>query len=242
MKRLFPFAFGLFFTACVSPYSISKMKPLATETTWIWGREFASQTIDGVTVKVAFENNDYNTGVFNVEVVNNSDQEVLISPEKFQVQISGRELPKHFVRLQPARDPESYFLKLEKQVAQQQADETNTAILHATSLVTEAAVNVASLAIKETPEEKDQRHAIQDEADYNRQVDNYNLEVNRLNLNDQKQYYYNTLLRKTTLPPNSVMSGQVHFPRHPKASQFEIIIPVNDQILKFPFSHSLVKP
>ena len=240
MKRFLFLVFAC--ASCVSPYSISKMKPVASETTWLWGREFASQTINGVTVRVSYENNDRKTGIFNVEIENNSDQDVLISPEKFQVNLIGGTLPKNFVRLQTARDPESIFLHLEKQFARQQADETNTAILNATSFVTETATNVASLAVKETAEEKYQRHAAQNEADYNRQIDNYNLEVSRLNLNQQKQYYYNTLLRKTTLPPNSIINGQVHFPRQTKATQYEIIIPVGEQLLKFPFDHSVVTP
>lgn len=242
MKNLLPLALGALMFSCVSPYSISKMTPVASETSWHWGREFVQQTSRGVTVKVAYENNNRNFGIFNLEIVNDGAEPVLVAPEKFYTVLSGPNLPARYTQPQFARDPEIFFLELAKQTSRHAAQETNTAIRHTTSILTETATNVASLTTKETDAETAERRFSQEEAAYNRDVDDYNLQMAKLNLNNQKQLYDQTLLRKTTLPPNAFIYGQVYFPRHGGAAQTELVIPVNGELLKFTFKQTNLLP
>ncbi|MFC5270810.1 hypothetical protein [Adhaeribacter terreus] len=242
MKRFLPFAFGLLLTSCVSPYNISKITPAEEDTNWAWGREFMHKTMDSVVVKIAYETNDRNNAIFNVEIENNSSRPVLVAPERFWSNMSGANLPKDIIQLQKAVDPESYYLDLAKQRSRQEAEEMNTAINHVTLSLVETASAVASIADGETPEEREERQMARAESEQNREIDLYRLENKRISLNDRKRFLDQTILRKSTLPPNSVIYGEVYFQRHDLATSYEINIPINDKLLKFHFKQSIVKP
>ena len=242
MKRLLPFVFGLLLTSCVSPYNISKLTPAEENTNWAWGREFVHKTMDSVVVKIAYETNDRNNAIFNVEVENNSSQPVLVAPEKFWSVMQGANLPKDIVQMQKAVDPESYYLDLAKQRSRQEAEEMNTAINHVTLSLVETASAAASIASKETPEEREERQLNQEESAQNREIELYRLENKRISLNDRKRFLDQTLLRKSTLPPHSVIYGEVYFQRHDQATSYEINIPINEKLLNFRFKQSLIKP
>ncbi|MBK0404202.1 hypothetical protein I5M27_14495 [Adhaeribacter sp. BT258] len=242
MKRFLFFAFGLLLTSCVSPYNISKISPTEENTNWAWGREFVHKTVDSVVVKIAYETNDRNNAIFNVEVENNSSRPVLVAPERFWSNMSGANLPQSIVQQQKAVDPESYYLDLAKQKSRQEAEEMNTAISHVTLSLLETTSAVASIADKETPEEREQRQQMRDESAHNREIDLYRLENKRISLNDRKRFLDQTILRKSTLPPNSVIYGEVYFQRHDQATSYEINIPINDKLLKFHFKQQIVRP
>ena len=241
MKYFLLFAFGLLLASCVSPYNISKITPAEENTNWAWGREFAHKTIDSVVVKISYETNDRNNVIFNVEIENNSSRPVLVAPESFWSRMSGDNLPKYIIQQQKAVDPESYYLELAKQKSRQDAEEYNTAINHVTLSVVETASAVAS-AGKETLEEREERQLAREEARYNREIEVYALENKRISLNDRKKFLDQTILRKSTLPPNSVIYGEVYFQRHDLATAYDIYVPVNGKPLKFSFKQQLVKP
>src|SRR5688572_11574645 len=104
MKRLLPILL-LGFTSCVSPYKISRLTPAGENVTWAWGREFVVKQLDSVVVKIAYETNDRENIIFNVEIENNSDKPMLVAPERFWSIMSGANLPKQIVRHQQATDP-----------------------------------------------------------------------------------------------------------------------------------------
>lgn len=242
MKYLCLFVFSLLLTSCVSPYKISKLTPTGEIVTWAWGREFVIKDLDSVVVKIAYETNDRENIIFNVEIENNTTSPILVAPERFSSVMNGANLPKYIVRNQQARDPEGYYLDLAKQRSKQDAEEKNTAINHVTLSLAETATAVASSATKETPEEREQRQQAREESRQNREMELYNLANQRISMNDRKRFLDQTILRKSTLPPNSVIYGEVYFPRHDLAETYEINIPINGKLLKFFFNQKLVTP
>ncbi|KAA9331865.1 hypothetical protein [Adhaeribacter soli] len=240
-RYLLPVA-ALLLTSCVSPYSISQLKPQAEETTWLWGREYVQQTAEGITVKVAYENNDKNYALFNVSIENNSEKTILADPALFSCKLKGRLLTAKQTQKQPARDPETVFLNLEKQRSRQYAEEANATIRQTTEVLTETASSIASRKQGETPEAREQRLYEREEANYRREQEEIKLEVDRLSLNQQKFYFEQELLRKTTLPSQSFIYGKVFFPRHENAETYELILPIGGQSFTFRFSQVLHRP
>ena len=139
MKNLLPVALALLFSSCVRPYTISKISPSEGNSTWAWGREFVYQTVDSVAVKIAYETNDRNNAVFNVEIENNSGRSTLVAPESFWSRMSGANLPKDITHPHKAVDPESFYLEIAKQRSRQEAEELNKAINHVSITLPETA-------------------------------------------------------------------------------------------------------
>ena len=242
MKNLFPFALALLFSSCVRPYHISKISPSEGNSTWAWGREFVFQTIDSVAVKIAYETNDRDNVIFNFEIENNSGRPILVTPESFWSRMSGANLPKDIIQQHKAVDPESFYLEIAKQRSRQEAEELNKAINHVSISLPAATSPAASNASQKTavasiePQQEPQKPA------YYREVELYSLQNKLVSLNDRKRFFDQTILRKSTLPPHSVISGEVYFQRHDQADAYELFVPVNGKILKFRFKQQIVKP
>ena len=242
MKNLLPVALALLFSSCVRPYNISKVTPVETNTTWAWGREFVFQTLDSIVVKIAYETNDRNNVIFNVEFENNSSKPVLVAPERFWSQMSGTALPKGTWLQHKAVDPESFYLDLTKQKSRQEADELNKAIKEVNISMPVTASTANTNPSQQTPEDSKEQEQISNKNPYYREIEVYSLESKHISLNDRKRFLDQTILRKSTLPPHSIISGEVYFQRHDQADAYELFIPVNGKVLKFRFKQQIEKP
>jgi len=242
MKNLFPFALALLFSACVRPYNISKISPSEGNSIWAWGREFVYQTTDSVVVKIAYETNDRNNVIFNVEIENNSGRSMLIDPEYFWSRMSGANLPKAIIQQHKAIDPESFYLEIAKQRSRQEAEEFNKAINHVSITLPEAPFTTTNNASQKTAEASIEPQQESQNAAYYREVELYSLESKLISLNDRKRFLDQTILRKSTLPPHAVISGEVYFQRHDQADAYELYVPVNGKVLEFRFKQQIVKP
>ena len=242
MKNLFLVALALLFSSCVRPYNISKISPSEGNSIWAWGREFVYQTVDSVAVKIAYETNDRNNVIFNVEIENNSDRSILVAPESFWSRMSGANLPKNITKQHKAVDPESYYLEIAKLRSRQEADELNKAINHVSISLPEATSTAANKASQNTAEASIEPQQKRQKTAYYREVELYSLENKLVSLNDRKRFLDQTILRKSTLPPRSVISGEVYFQRHDQADAYELFVPVNGKVLKFHFKQQLEKP
>lgn len=242
MKNLLSFALALLFSSCVRPYHISKISPSEGNSTWAWGREFVFQTTDSVTVKIAYETNDRDNVIFNFEIENNSGRSILVAPETFWSRMSGANLPEDIIQQHKAVDPESYYLEIAKQRSRQEAEELNKAINHISISMPQATSPTASNASQKTAVASIETQQEPQKPAYYREVELYSLENKLISLNDRKRFLDQTILRKSTLPPHSVISGEVYFQRHDQADAYEIFVPVNGKVLKFGFKQQLVKP
>jgi len=99
---------------------------------------------------------------------------------------------------------------------------------------------VATIGQNKTPEQRKaeaqqnrqlQSSEAQNQTDYDSQIQN---------LSNQKDYWENATLRKTTLFPNNAIAGKVIFPLDTSMTTFTLVFPVDTTSIEFGFKQSPV--
>ncbi|HEY9166831.1 MAG TPA: hypothetical protein VIS48_11775 [Candidatus Kryptonia bacterium] len=229
------------FAGCVEPERLFRDEPLADSTTWYSGKQFQAATSDSITVSVAFENEIQRTVTFYMVVGNESSRNFLVAPEKFyytglaQVDdpFSGEELER--LDTVYALDPESQLMSINKQVAQANATYATQSGLNAASALLQLVGDVATIGQNKTDEqqqnEEDLRRSraesqMQNEADYDSKLNT---------LSDQRDFWANATLRKTTLFPNTAVGGRISFPVDMDLTKMTLVVPIDTTTIRFNF-------
>ncbi len=88
LKAFSNFAFTvlspIFLVSCyISPPPIYQLSPTIDDTIWLSGKEYAADSTNGIITFVAFERSDGANLIFDVEITNESGEQVLVTPEDF---------------------------------------------------------------------------------------------------------------------------------------------------------------
>jgi hypothetical protein len=250
MKRhffyLYFFPFFVFIVSCSAP-PVLRLSPLADETEWLDGREYARSSAGDIEVAAAFESLDETFVVFDVEITNLSAQAVLVSPEKFYALPLAS--PQDTVGLLAANhasnfavDPEIKLLDIDKQMAREQASyATSTGIDAAVSLL-DLVITVATIGTEKSEEEiKEEERARRENqiAHQEREIDHNNRLAELKNL---KEKWQSTTLRRTTLNPNQTLFGKVYFPANSQARYVKLYFPLGEAEGQVIFEQKKYKP
>lgn len=222
--------------SCATPQAIIRMQPTDKNVKWFYGQAFASDTLLGIVVQAAFERatSDYN--IFSLSFTNNSNMDYLVDPSTFYFEdVSTNTLNPHIIK---AIDPESILLDIDKQISQNDADIKNARISGAIITGTLVAATVA-LAVSDDDRPNHNRHndpdlfiaapIIIDNGN------NYSNEVNISPLEQKRDTWETSTIRKTTLEPKYKVEGKIFFHRFEKPGIYNLIIPVDDQIINIQF-------
>ncbi len=245
MKKIYcPLLMGLLlcalvFSSCFTPKAVVRISPEEEESVrWNYGQAFARKRIGDIGVQAAYANYDKHYLIFDVEVSNYGDQEILVSPEYLFLEADGRQLR--------AIDPERQLLSMEIEDARQEASRKNLAVAIGTAAVVGAVAAIAS----DTDDEDNNRS----------DNDNEELAVTSLYVGAtvapaiadapmppppgpaSPWFWSDYALRKTTLGPNQMVSGKVMFPRNDEIVRMVLVAPIQEEIFRLKFQQVIYKP
>ncbi|GJM35623.1 MAG: hypothetical protein DHS20C18_46240 [Saprospiraceae bacterium] len=224
------------FTSCFTPKSVVRINPEGENVRWNYGQAFARQKLGELEVQAAFSSYDKNFVMFDVEVINYSQEEVLVSPEYLFLEADGRQYK--------AIDPERKLLSMEIDESRRDAGRKNLAVAIGAAAVVGAVAAIAS------------------DSDDNEGVDNDNneeLAVTSLYVGatiapavaqrplpppgpENSWFWSDFALRKTTLGPNEKVSGRVMFPRNDGLARIILVAPIKEEIFRLNFQQIIYKP
>ena len=237
-KYFFAFAYLLLVLAicsCAVPLPVVRLVtedvPNSAKRYW-FGSEQVFLTHEGVDIVVSFSECTPSDLIFLIEVINRSENDVLVEPEKIYYE-SFKQLDSVKTRIVPhyvsAYDPEEKILRIDKEQSVRDAEDANNQAFNTVvSLISITADVSASLSKNDTQQARQERDndRREQEADYQDQRNDY-LNATQ-SLNEKREYWANTTLRKTHLPSNNSMQGTVLIPRNDKATHLKLVIPIGE--------------
>lgn len=225
--------------SCVGPSPITRLDPETKNFTWNYGQKYIDKTQNHITLSLAFDKNMGETLIFDVEVTNNSNDSLLVSPETFSYKALnqyGTMLGKYAYAI----NPEKMLLKVDKDLAREEAHQTNQAIVDLVSTTTEAAATISSL--DDSPQKKQQLYH---DINYNRNrraMSEYNTEQRIRSLNAERDFWENNVLQTTELAPGYYIKGKVYFKRNINAATYEFKFPIGNEVFILNYEQVLHKP
>lgn len=228
-----------FLTGCFSATSIAKLEPVEENVQWNYGQQMVYKTKDSITVGMAFSRSTDRYIIFDMTFTNHSNSELLVAPETFYYQCKNEYGTFLGTKLY-ATDPEEKLLDIDKQLSKTNAQKANHAVLSLISTTTEVSAAIASL--NESPEERAEiSDDIRRNQYYRSQVHN-DIEAESWSLNERRDFWSNTVLRKTTLKPGFYVEGKVFFERNECAVYCNFSVPVNWNSFEYSYKQKLIKP
>ncbi len=234
--------FCIYLSGCmVAQETLYRADPVSKETIWYSGEEYQTQTKDSLTVSVAFEYELGGSMTFYMVVGNQGSGTVLVAPEK--IYYYGTDvLIDHFTKdttikvdTAYAINPESQLTGINRQMAQANAAYSTNNNINAASALLQLVGDVATIGKNKTGEEQKEeeqnRHDLKkserdNQATYSSTIDQ---------LSQEKDYWLNATLRKTTLFPNTAVAGKVCFTVDSNLQTFKLIVPIDSAVIEFDF-------
>lgn len=145
-------AIAILFSACATPKPVLRLKPVDAETQFYFGKEYVTHLKDSIMMSLAFEQNEDEQFIMDLEIINQSQSRILIDPAQFFYQFYDSTNKANPITQQiNAIDPEKEILEAEKEMSRAIARGKNErAFLIGTAiLATTAAVAVAVSPTKE---------------------------------------------------------------------------------------------
>lgn len=249
MKLTFTFYKLLIFTSAfllthcfILPESIIKLKPGIEKTDWYKGKEIATIDNDSITIHISYDRNINQDYVFDVDVINNTQNPILIEPERFSyimkkgsIKLGDALKPVH------AKDPELVILDLQKSYSSHQSFVETQSMFYSLGYFLQFVGQTKALLTNDQELSNQLEHQT------------YRLEQEQLINDAQNRRISETLfassnfweiiaLRKTTLHPNDSISGKVFFPVNELAKTIEFSFPIEGYELKIIYDQTSISP
>ncbi len=235
---------------CAEPEMLFHATPTAPNTVWYSGREYVSETKDSITVSVAFENEINRTMTFYAVVGNFGSDTVLVAPEKIyyagHVNMIGPVTDYETMRVTydtvnrtdivHALDPESELQALDRQQAQASAAYANQTGLNSAAAILNIVGAVSTIGQNKTREERHQEERNRREVSRSQTENNENYSIQSTSIAEQRAYWANAMLRKTTLFPGSAIGGNLRIPVDKDAGSITLYIPIGATTFSFDFN------
>ena len=221
--------------SCATPAPISKLDA-TSENAFFWqnGRQVLVQNEDSIFVELAYQQRAGELFVFDITIANESSEDILIDPSQFlyiPITKAGDSLGTVH-----AENPEKRILEQDIQVSKLTAQRTNELISAAFWATLEVTAGVAA-AIEGEP--------IYDEHDddyiYYHRSNMAEIEFEEWDALEQKDYWENQAIRKTTLFPGHFITGQILMKRERKSDTLWILIPIQNYTFEFFYNHQLIE-
>ena len=217
-------------TSCFTPQKVITMESGDDQPTkWNYGREVVLVKKGDLEARIFFEDFTKKDLIFDVEVVNLGDEEILLKPEEIHL------LTDNGGRLW-CYDPEKEIFGEQMELSRREARAKNTAVAVGVAAV---ATIVAVAATSDGDNNDNDNDFDGDTFVYvNTLVPPPPMEYRPPNVNFWKDYS----LRKTTLEKGYKIGGKIVFPRMDDVREFTVVVPVGEEELKATFRQRIYQP
>ncbi|MFV1885278.1 MAG: hypothetical protein ACMZ7B_12375 [Balneola sp.] len=230
--QLLPLYFSiLIFASCAIPAPISQLSPDEKhDSFWLNGRQVLYQAKDSIFVEVSFYERQENLFIFDITMINESGNNVLIDPSVvFYIPISSTG---DTLRSISAVNPETKILEQQMRINKLDAKRRS----EARSALLFGSLELAASLSGDYPSEDNEPNAL----------DRYYIETARIDAEtigvlEQKEYWETQPVRKTTLFDDHYTTGQIFLKYRKKVDKLGLIIPLGNQQFEFWFNHSEIK-
>ncbi len=236
-------------SSCFTPRTVIRVEPDDSEVVfWSHGQAIAEQQENGIWCRAAFSHANPDFLVFDIEVINQGESDLLVTPEDMDLIA----MPNNF-RL-PAVDPERVLLSMEVDASRREANAKNVAV--ATGVVVAAAVVAA--AVSDDGNDNDNNDVVDDYDVADAIVDvavpalylsatfasepPLSTPVNALPPAEEVIFWSDYALRRTTLRPDESIRGLVAFPRYDDTNEFHLDVPIDELSFQFQFHQRVIQP
>lgn len=242
----------LFLTSCFTPKPVVRVEPVDEDVRWQYGQAFARQQADGLEVQAAYNGNNREYLFFDVEVTNFGEEEVLVDPKKFYLEVKGMKMR--------AADPEVILLGLDMDASRQEANSKNAAVAIGVAAVAATAAIIAT-SDGDGNSNSSNNNAVSNSFDggYN----NLDLAVDLVSIvpsliidlssprmvqelppvdPQDRNFWTDFTLRKTTLRKGERVSGKVLFRTLDLDDRFQMILPMESTTFRMQFKQLLFQP
>ena len=234
IKFTFPAVFLLtifFFQSCFAPRNVIRLQPETENIKWLYGQQFISDSINGVIYEVGFSQTSGGQYWFDFSITNFSNLPILIDPANFYIQpFNGRMQPMTEKKI-AAVDPETEILEIEKKMLRNDARQRNQIGMGLVAATIDVATGIA-VTTDDNPDNDHLRTHLTHHVMSMAAHDGATNAIHVQNLNDIKEAWETSTIRKTTLESNCNMKGRVFFPAFPDAVYIRLYLPVDDLFIE----------
>lgn len=242
----------LFLSSCFTPKPVVRVEPIDEDVRWQYGQAFARQQAGELEVQAAYNGNNREYLFFDVEITNYGEEEVLVDPKQFYLEVKGMKMR--------AADPEVILLGLDMEASRQEASSKNAAI----------AIGVATVAATAAIIATSDGNGNSNSSNNNVSANNFDGGYNNLDLAvdlvsivpnliidlssprvveelpaadpQDRNFWTDFTLRKTTLRKGERVSGKVLFRTLDLDDRFQMVLPVESSIFRMQFKRLLFQP
>lgn len=230
MKTICYLAAILILASCATPKPLLKLKPQSEKTSWFYGEEFSGDSAFGIITKVAFNQIEQPWYTFDVEITNRSNMDFLVDPANiFMVPLNPRSEPLSNDTIY-AVDPEKKIGELDRSLAINSAHRKNQIGLTLLAAGIDIATGIATL----TDDNPRNDHLRTDLLPVALAAGEEN-RFEAIDLNQLRDTWKETTLRKTTLQSGYSIHGKLLVPVCPDASYIQLNIPVDNELIRINF-------
>jgi hypothetical protein len=243
----YSFVLAVSLSSCAVPQAVVRVEPTVDQKVrWDYGQAIVEKSVDSLFGRAAFDHAEKEFLVFNVDVTNLSQKDLLVAPELFYITTSTG--TRYF-----ALDPEKQLFSMEVQENVREANAKNAAVLAGVV----AAAAVTAVVVSEIKDAKEIRNNNQSNTNFllsvplvinsssadrsiaQSNIDNF--EPNRPTTRD-RDFWTDYTLRKTTLAPGEKARGKVLFHRQDALKDFLLMLPVEQSVFSFGFKQKIFQP
>ena len=207
----------------VPPHSVDNLIVQHDNTIWVEGRELVKLEKDSISVVINFDQTINNRSMFDLIIVNNTEEPVLISPTDFYCVTNNRLNEERVVKASdPERIIQSYNRSMEKLKADIKHEENNELIFALFDLVHDIAEK------DETIQEENQERLERLERERRSENKIYQSKKELERTENSKSHISSKALRKTTLFPGKSMQGKIYFKLSRRIKQLKLYLPIDD--------------
>ena len=220
--------------SCATPAHIVRLIPDKEPDKWMNGQALVFDSIYGVNYEIGFDRQSGREYIFDFQIENHSNMPFLVDPALFYyIPLNGSMNPMTPERV-AALNPEERIFEIEKHLSVNHARSKNQFGISLMAIGADIATSV--IVASDDNENNDFVHrAVADGIHYGVAASGIANEYETIDLNELKETWATSTIRKTTLKSNYAMHGKVLFPASPDASYIQIHVPVDDKWLRFTF-------
>lgn len=232
---------------CYAPKKIMRLTPVDTGTEWYNGREIVTSANKNAVISLNCEGMRNGYHVMFLQYDNRSNRKITIEPDDIcfdtyiTEKINGRDtLVKRF-RLS-AVDPELQIRSIDESLNTLEAEKNSRTSLEMFGSLLGAASSISDAGKKLSPEEKEKREKLLEERERKSLQAEEEYRNKKYDLNNEKDYWENSVMRKHTVYPGERLAGNIYFPVDDRAELIRVFIPADKDTCIIEFRQWEVKP
>ncbi|MFC2083899.1 hypothetical protein ACFLS9_02480 [Bacteroidota bacterium] len=220
----------LFLTIACSSQSFFDIKPEEIDYELYQGREILTKETNNIISYVNFEHQEENFLVFYAYIINDSQNQIVINPETFYLNIDEFQNQEEKVSFNKysALDPEIEIESIKNEMSDLEDEHSANVGLNCLF----AAFNIVADLVEGEEEE-----AVIDAGEWTGTImaEHENYEAYKAHLKENKKFWENEVLRITTLYEGEEIGGLIYFPLIKKAAKFTLQLEFGEELHNYRF-------